>query len=120
MNPLVITGILAVTVASVALLISFSNEQVRYSGVIERTSTMQVERLQEDVTVGIRDGQLVLKNTGPVHVQIMEVRLIDEEGNVVMRQKVNHTILAAQSADVSSLDPQFIRSIRAADVRGVR
>ena len=115
MNPLVITGILAVTVSSVALLISFSNEQVRYSGVIEQTSSMQVERLQEDVIVGMREGQLVLKNTGPASVRIMEVRLIDGEGDVIQRQKTDYTILAAQTVSVAGLDPQFLDSIRAAD-----
>ena len=109
MNPLVITGILAVVIASAYLMISFSTEQVRYSGVIEQTSTMQTERLREEAVLSIQDGQLLLENTGSVPIQIREIRLLDNDGRIILRQETDRRILSAQTLDMTDMvEPRFL------------
>lgn len=105
MNPLVITGILAVTIASVATMLSFSNEQIRYSDTTEQISAIQAERLQENVQVGTGDGTLQLKNAGPIPVTIKEIRLLDDDGQIILRQSVDQQISAAQTGEISNLHP---------------
>ncbi len=97
MNPIVILGVLAVAVASISMMISFSDEQVRYSDTMQRTVEMQAQRLQEQAAVTIQDGQLWLKNTGPVPIHVREVRILDDSGSVIHTQKAETTILSSQT-----------------------
>ena len=102
MNPLVITGILAVVLVSSAMMVSFSGKQLEYSNTSEELSSMQVQRVQEELQVTVHnDGQLKLANTGPVPVRVVEVRMLDNDGNIVTRQKTDITI--------SSSDEDLIR-----------
>ncbi len=104
MNPLVIVGVLAMTITAAAMMLSFSDDQVEYSHVTEQISSIQSERVREEVTVA-RDGEgIQIRNTGSIPVQIKEIRLLDAEGNIVMRQKADVRVLAAQSYVIDAPD----------------
>lgn len=120
MNPLVIIGILAITISSVALMLSFSQDQIEYSQTTERVSSIQAQRLQEKITISSDlsslesdSHQLTIKNVGTIPIEIKEIRIInDTTGDVVTQYKISKRILASQSdtLDVDHSD-YFITSI---------
>ena len=111
MNPLVITGILAVTVASFAMMVSFSDEQMRHSDMSERMAEMNAQRVREDVSAVLAGEQLSLENTGPVPVLIKEIRVLDGSGHIVSRQKTDVAVSTAQTGTIQ-LDGNMSRAIR--------
>jgi len=111
MNPLVITGIMAMTVLVSVLMISFSDGQIRYSQTAQKVSNMQAERVREDVSVSLQDdGLLLLENTGSVPVRIVEIRVLDGDGQVVSRQKADVPVSPAGS-DMARLDPDTAEAL---------
>ena len=99
MNPIVITGMLAMTVSAAVMMISFSNDQIRYSESTQKISEIQTQRISEEMILTTTDsGQIEVKNTGTVPVQIREVRIIDDQGHVTFRQKADQTIFATRTA----------------------
>ena len=97
MNPIAIAGVLAVTVASTGLMISFSGQQVQYSQTVEQTASLQAERLQENLSVTAGGGVLFVENTGPLPVQIREIRVLDDAGHVILAQKADDTARVSQT-----------------------
>ena len=101
MNPMLVTGVLAVAVASAAMLASFSADHAEYSRSVERASAMQSERLREQVLVERGPGgQVSVSNTGTVPVTVLEVRTVGGDGQVGAREQVRVRIPAGQSAVV--------------------
>ena len=100
MNPIVIAGIMAMAVLSSAMMISFSDGQVRHSNTAEQVSNMQAERVQERLLVTSRDGQLLLENTGSVTVHVKEIRVLDGDGQIISRQKADVAVPAAHTGTV--------------------
>ncbi|MDA7999395.1 MAG: hypothetical protein MPI82_06035 [Nitrosopumilus sp.] len=92
MNPITIAGILAVTMASAGMMVSFSAQQVQYSQAVEQAASMQAERLQERLAVTVEGGVLLVENAGPVPVRIREIRAIDDAGLVSAAQPVDITV----------------------------
>ncbi len=117
MNPIVILGVLAVAVASISMMISFSDEQVRYSDTTQRTAEMQAQRLQEQAAVTIQDGELRLKNMGSVPIHIREIRILDDSGFVIHTQKAETTILSSQTHTIPA-DPRVADAIAQITSRG--
>ena len=74
MNPILVTGSLAVAAASAGMLVSFSADQAEYSRSLETASSMQSERLREQLSVERGPGGVSVRNTGTVPVTILEVR----------------------------------------------
>lgn len=100
MNPILITGALAVAAASAGMLVSFSADHAEYSSSVERASAMQSERLREQVLVERSGGKVSVMNTGTVPVTILEVRVVDEDGRVTLQEPVRVRVPAGQSAVV--------------------
>ena len=104
MNPIAIAGVLAVTMASAGLMVSFTGEQVRYSQAAGQTAALQAERLQEGLSVTAAGGALVVENTGPLPVQIREIRVVDGSGRVIATQGSGEAVGVSQTAE-PRLDP---------------
>jgi len=118
MNPLVITGIMAMTVLVSVLMISFSDGQIRYSQTAQKVSSMQAERVREDVSVSLQDdGRLLLENTGSVPVRIVEIRVLDGDGQMVSRQRTDVPVSPAGS-DTAGLDPDTAEALLNGTGRG--
>ena len=100
MNPILITGALAVAAASAGMLVSFSADHAEYFRSVERASAMQSERLREQVLVEQSGGKVSVTNTGTVPVTILEVRTVDEDGRVTLQESVRVRVPAGQSAVV--------------------
>lgn len=100
MNPLVITGILAVSIASFAMMVSFSDGQIQYSNVSERVADINAQRVREDMSPSLSGGQLYLENTGSVPILVKEIRVLDDSGHIVSRQKTDVAISTAQTGTI--------------------
>ena len=115
MNPIVIIGIMAMTVSAGIMMISFSNDQIRYSELSGQISEMQQQRISEEIAVTASgDGLLEIKNTGHLPVQIKEIRVLNEQGHVIFRQKTDSTVLASNTITLDA-DPAIERVIAAAN-----
>ena len=111
MNPIVIIGIMAMTVSAGIMMISFSNDQIRYSELSGQISEMQQQRISEEIAVAASDdGLLEIKNTGHLSVQIKEIRVLNEQGHVIFRQKTDSTVLASNTITLDA-DPAIERVI---------
>ena len=99
-NPIVIAGIMAMAVLSSAMMISFSDGQVRHSHTAEQVSNLQAERVQERMSVTSRDGQVIFENTGSVTVHVKEIRMLDGDGQIISRQKADVAVPAAHTGAV--------------------
>ena len=97
MNPLAIIGILVLSTASAIMMISYSNEQVQHSRTMEQISNIQSERLLENLLVDAKDGNLLLENNSPIPIHVREIRLLDDDGNVLYAQKADFSISSAQT-----------------------
>ena len=71
-EPHTVTGSLAVAAASAGMLVSFSADQAEYSRSLETASSMQSERLREQLSVERGPGGVSVRNTGTVPVTIQE------------------------------------------------
>lgn len=98
MNPILITGALAVAAASAGMLASFSADHAEYSRSVERASAMQSERLREQILVEESGGKISVVNTGAVPVTVLEVRTVDGDGRVTSQERVRVPVPAGQSA----------------------
>lgn len=105
-NPLIITGILTMAIAVTAMMLSFSTQQVQYSKTVEQASTLQAQRLAEDLEATMNGKQIQIKNTGSNSIQIKEIRILDDTGRVIITQKVDDKILSAQSS-MAGLNPDL-------------
>lgn len=111
MNPIVITGMLAMAVFSVALMITLSNEQVRYSHTVEAASEAQSQRLREEMAAVLAGSQVLVENTGPVRITVKEIRVLDSDGYVVHAQKADSDIAVGQDGHAIELDPGTVQAI---------
>ena len=98
MNPILVTGSLAVAAASAGMLVSFSADQAEYSRSLETASSMQSERLREQLSVERGPSGVSVRNTGTVPVTILEVRTVGDGGQVTSQDQVRLRIPAGQSA----------------------
>jgi len=106
MNPLVITGTVAIAVLASAMLATYSDLQLEHSHTSQQVSNIQAQRLQEDVSVEIRDDRIILENKGPVPVRIMEIRIIDDDGHVVAQQKSDLRVAVA-AQETQGIGPEI-------------
>lgn len=105
MNPIVITGMLAVAVASVAVMAELSGEQARHAAAAERMAGMHSERIREEASLSVRDGRLVVENSGTVGIRILEVRTVDDRGLIESRHPVDVAVAPAGEADLGPAPP---------------
>ena len=105
--------------ASSAMMVTFSDRQLDYSNTSETLSTMQVQRVQEEVLVTVQDdGYLELTNAGSVPIRIVEVRVLDDDGNIVSTQKTSVSISSSDSDQIQlALDDAHLHAILAKDHR---
>lgn len=104
MNPILVTGALAVAAASAGMLVSFSADHAQYSASVERASSMQSDRLREQVEVERGPGgEVRVRNTGAVPVKILEVRTIDADGRVSWSAPAEVYIPAGGSAAAGAI-----------------
>jgi len=109
---------MAMTVLVSVLMISFSDGQIRYSQTAQKVSSMQAERVREDVSVSLQDdGRLLLENTGSVPVRIVEIRVLDGNGQMVSRQRTDVPVSPA-GADTAGLDPDTAEALLNVTGRG--
>lgn len=116
MNPIVIVGILAVTISAAAMMISFSSQQVRYSDDVSRISDMQAQRLAEEVSVRMGpDGVLHVENTGSVPIRIKEIRVLDDSGRITSRHVTDEAVPARHTGSMATspeIDEAMLRIAR--------
>ena len=101
MNPILITGALAVAAASAGMMASFSADHAEYARAVERASAMQSDRLREQLSVEAGpDGGVSVFNSGTVPVTILEVRSIGPDGRVAWSEPVSVRVGPGRSAEV--------------------
>ena len=99
MNPILVTGSLAVAAAAAGMLVSFSADHAEYSRSVELASAMQSERVREQLSVERGPGgEVSVRNTGAVPVTILEVRTVGPGGQVTSQEQVRLRVPAGQSA----------------------
>ncbi len=100
MNPLVIVGVVTVSLLAAGMIVSFSGDQLRYSQTAERIAEMQSERTREELDATYGDGRITLENPGSVPVHIVEIRILDDDGHMIHREKADSTIAPARGLEV--------------------
>ena len=99
MNPILVTGSLAVAAAAAGMLVSFSADHAEYSRSVELASAAQSERLREQLSVERGPGgEVSVRNTGAVPVTILEVRTVGGGGQVTSQEQVRLRVPPGQSA----------------------
>ena len=104
MNPIVIVGILALAILTAIMMVSFSNDQVRQMHTTEKVSTIQVERLREEVsaTTAKKGDHIQINNTGSIPIRLKEIRILDDNGHITYREKIDQHITASQSITLNT------------------
>ena len=98
-NPILVTGSLAVAASAAGMLVSFSADHAEYSRSVELASAAQSERIREQLSVERGpDGEVRVRNTGAVPVTILEVRTVGAGGQVTSQEQVRLRVPAGQSA----------------------
>ena len=100
MNPLVIVGVVTVSLLAAGMIVSFSGDQLRYSQTAERIAGMQSERTREELDATYEDGRITLDNPGSVPVRIVEIRILDDDGHITHQKKIDDTVAPARGLEV--------------------
>ena len=100
MNPLVIVGVVTVSLLAAGMIVSFSGDQLRYSQTAERIAEMQSERTREELRATYEGGRISLENPGSMPVHIVEIRVLDDDGRITYREKADGTVAPARYLEV--------------------
>jgi biopolymer transport protein ExbD len=108
-SPFVAVGIALLGIIVMAAILSASANQMQLSVTAADSISIQNDKVKENIKATITpDGQLEIKNDWVKTTRIKEIRIIDDGGNVVMREALDAEI---GSFKTSSLYSQALSSI---------
>lgn len=86
-SPFVAAGMAFIGIVIVAIL-NTSASQMQFSV----TASIQNDKVKEDLKGTLKDGKLEIKNEWAKTSRIKEIRVVDDSGNVVVRQTIDEKI----------------------------
>ncbi len=104
-NPFVAAGVALLGIVVMAAILSTSANQMQFSVTASESASIQNDKVKESIEATLTpDGQLNIKNDWGKITRIKEIRVVDDSGNVVLREAIDAEI---SSFRTSSLDPQI-------------
>lgn len=108
-SPFVAAGIAFLGIIVMAAILSTSANQMQFSVAASESASIQNDKVKETIEVTLtKDGELEIKNDWTKTSKIKEIRVLDDYGNVVLREPLDAEI---NSFSVSSLDQQITTRI---------
>lgn len=108
-SPFVAAGIALLGIIVMAAILSASANQMQFSVTAADSIAIQNDKVKENIKATLtNDGQLEIKNDWAKTTRIKEIRIVDNNGNVVMRESLNAEI---GSFRTSSLDSHAVSAI---------
>lgn len=108
-SPFVAVGIALLGIVVMAAILSTSANQMQFSVTAAESASIQNDKVKENIEAKLtKDGQLEIKNDWGKITRIKEIRVIDDDGNVVLREALDIEI---NSFRISNLDPQIASRI---------
>lgn len=108
-SPFVAVGIALLGIIVIAAILSASANQMQLSVTTADSIAIQNDKVKENIKATITgDGNLEIKNDWGKTTRIKEVRVVDGNGNVVLRKALDAEI---GSFRTSSLDSQYVHEI---------
>lgn len=120
MNPILIMGVVIVGIAIMASLVSISDDQSSQIDASTQISEKQHARIVEASSlkaIATIDDNISIENIGNVDAEILEMRVLDDNGTVVMKKILSTPILASRLTEMiaDSDIRSHINSIRSAN-----
>ncbi|MCA2003921.1 MAG: hypothetical protein LDL06_04055 [Candidatus Nitrosotenuis sp.] len=108
-SPFVAAGVAFLGIIVMAAIMSASAKQTQLSVTAADSISIQNDKVKENIKAIItEDGQLEIKNDWAKTTRIKEIRIIDDNGNIVLREALDAEI---DSFRTSSLEPHVAARI---------
>jgi biopolymer transport protein ExbD len=108
-SPFVAVGVALLGIVVMAAILSASANQMQLSVTTADSISIQNDKVKENIKATItEDGQLEIKNDWVKTTRIKEIRIVDDNGNIVLREALDAEI---GSFRTSSLEPQIAARI---------
>ncbi len=108
-SPFVAAGIALLGIIVMAAILSASANQMQFSVTAADSIVIQNDKVKENIKATLTDdGKLEIKNDWGKTTRIKEIRIVDDNGNVVLRETLDAEI---PSFRTSSLDSQAVSVI---------
>jgi hypothetical protein len=108
-SPFVAAGVALLGIIVMAAILSASANQTQFSVTAADSISIQNDKVKENIKATLtKDGQLEIKNDWAKTTRIKEIRVLDDNGNVVLRKSLDAEI---SSFRASSLDNQLVSEI---------
>ena len=108
-SPFVAAGVALLGIIVMAAILSASANQTQFSVTAADSISIQNDKVKENIKATLtKDGQLEIKNDWAKTTRIKEIRILDDNGNVVLREALDAEIGAFRT---SSLDSQAVSAI---------
>ncbi|HWP52427.1 MAG TPA: hypothetical protein VNK07_00035, partial [Candidatus Binatia bacterium] len=89
-SPFVAAGIALLGIIVMAAILSASANQMQFSVTAADSIAIQNDKVKENIKATLtQDGQLEIKNDWGKTTRIKEIRIIDDNGNVVLREALD-------------------------------
>ena len=108
-SPFVAAGVALLGIIVMAAILSTSANQMQFSVTAADSIAIQNDKVKETIEATLtQDGKVEIKNDWAKTSRIKEIRVIDDSGNVVLREALDAEI---GSFSTSSLDPKIASAI---------
>lgn len=108
-SPFVAAGVALLGIIVMAAILSTSANQTQFSVTAADSISIQNDKVKENIKATItQDGKLEIKNDWAKTTRIKEIRVVDDNGNVVLRRSLDAEIGSFRE---SSLDNHLVSEI---------
>ena len=108
-SPFVAAGIALLGIIVMAAILSTSANQMQFSVTAADSIAIQNDKVKENIKATLTsDGKVEIKNDWAKNSRIKEIRVIDDSGNIVLREGLDTEV---GSFSTSSLDPKIASAI---------
>ena len=120
MNPILIIGVVAVGIAIMVSLVSISDDQSSQIDSATKINEKQHVRVAEASSlkaVVTDDNNISIVNNGNTDTEILEIRVLDDDGVVILKEILTEPILASRATEMitSSDIKEHIRNMTSAN-----
>lgn len=108
-SPFVAAGVALLGIVVMAAILSTSASQMQFSVTASESASIQNDKVKENIEATLTpDGSLNIKNDWGKTTRIKEIRVVDDSGNIVLREALDAEI---GSFSNSALDPQIASAV---------
>ena len=108
-SPFVAAGVAFLGIIVMAAILSTSANQMQFSVAATESASIQNDKVKENIEATLtKDGQLNIKNDWAKTTRIKEIRVVDDNGDIVLREALDVQIGSFSNSD---LDPQIASTI---------